>query len=140
MSERRRNEKEEEKREKEDEKRQEKQMDEKFRRNPVRGIIFALILIWGGVVAFLETSHVVKASWWQAWAVFLAGTGFILLIKAAFRLMPEHRRPIGGTIVIGVVLLGVGLGDLIGWQYTWPVILIIFGIVLVGAVFFRRRR
>jgi fatty acid desaturase len=140
MSDRRRNEKEEEKREKEDEKRTEKQSEEKWRRDPVRGIMFAAILIWGGVVALITIADMVSVSWWQGWAVFLAGTGVILLLKAAVRLLrPEYRRPIGGTVIIGVILLGVGIGDIVGWEYTWPVILIIIGAVLVVRVFFRRR-
>jgi hypothetical protein len=128
------------KQEKEDEKKSEKQMDEKFRRDPVRGIMFALILIWGGIVAFLETADIHKPGWWEAWSVFFAGTGIILLVKAIYRLRPEHRRPIGGTLVIGIILLCIGLGDLIGWNYSWPVILIAIGLVIIGSVFLRRRR
>jgi fatty acid desaturase len=139
MSERRRNEKEEEKRhEKEDEKRQEKQFDEKFRKDPVRGISLAIILIWGGIVALIGTI-ITESSWWKGWSIFLVGTGIILLLKALIRLRPEYRRPIGGTVIIGLVLLGVGLGDLVGWTYMWPVILIVIGAVLVGWVFLRRR-
>jgi hypothetical protein len=138
MSERRRDEKEEEKRhEKEDEKRQEKQFDEKFRRDPVRGIFLAVILIWGGVVALIGTA--INVSWWKGWAIFLTGTGVILLLKALIRLRPEYRRPIGGNVIIGLILLGVGLGDLVGWNYFWPVILIIIGAILVGWVFIHRR-
>jgi hypothetical protein len=138
MSDRRRNEKEDEKRhEKEDEKRNEKQWDEKFRRDPVRGITLAIILIWGGIVALIGT--LITADRWKGWAVFLAGTGVILLLKAVLRLRPEYRRPIGGTLIIGLILLGVGLGDLVGWTYIWPVILVVVGVVLVSWVFLRRR-
>jgi hypothetical protein len=141
MSERRRNEKEEEKKgEKEDEKRSEKQMDEKFRRDPVRGITLAIVLIWGGVVAFIETADFSKPDWWNAWPAFLAGTGIILLVKALFRLRPEHRRPVGGTLVIAIVLLCIGLAGLIGWSFSWPIFLIAIGLVIIGVVFFRRRR
>jgi hypothetical protein len=140
MSEQRHPEKEEEKREKEEEKKSEKQMDEKFRRDPVRGITFAIILIWGGIVAFVETADISKPEWWQAWSVFFVGTGLILLVKALFRLRPEHRRPIGGTLVIGIILLCIGLGDIIGWSYSWPVFLIAIGLIILGVVFFRRSR
>ena len=139
MPEPKRGEKEEEKREKEDEKKSEKQFDEKFRKDPVRGITFAIILIWGGIVAFLETADISKPGWWEAWAVFFAGTGIILLIKALFRLKPEHRRAIGGTVIIGVVLLCVGISQMVGWQYSWPVILIAVGLIIIGMVFLRRR-
>jgi hypothetical protein len=140
VSEQKHHEKEEEKKEKEDEKRSEKQMDEKFRRDPVRGITLAIILIWGGIVAFIQTMDFSKPEWWQGWSVFLAGTGIILLIKALFRLRPEHRRPVGGTVVIGVILVCIGLGDIIGWAYSWPGILIVGGLIIIGAVFLRRRR
>ncbi len=138
MSERRRNEKEEEKREKEDEKRHEKEWEEKWRHNPARIVALAVILIWGGVVALIETAHLVTAPWWQAWAIFLIGTGVILLIKAAYRLMPEHRRPVGGTIIIGLILIAVGLGDIVGWNYTWPIILIAIGLFFLLRIVFRR--
>jgi hypothetical protein len=126
-----RNEKEDEKREKEDEKRHEKTFEEKWRHNPVRVVTLAIILIWGGIVALIEVSPITRPEWWQGWSVFLAGTGIILLIKAAFRLRPEHRRPVGGTIIIGLILLAIGIGDIVGWGYTWPAILIIIGVILV---------
>jgi len=143
MSDRRRNEKEEEKKEKEDEKedekRTEKQSEEKWRRDPVRTITFAAILIWGGIVALIQVGNLVAVPWWEGWAIFLIGTGVILLIKAAFRRIPEYRRPTGGTIIIAVVLLGIGIGNLLGWRNTWPIILIAIGLVLIAQVFFRRR-
>lgn len=138
MSERRRGEKEEEKREKEDEKRTEKEPGEKWVRNPIRTIFLGLILIWGGIVAFLSTGNIATPEWWEGWSVFLAGTGILLLIKAAIRLLPEYRRPVAGTVIIGIILLGVGIGDIVGWNYTWPVILIVIGIILVARIFFRR--
>ncbi|MGD0916811.1 MAG: hypothetical protein ABSB22_10155 [Thermodesulfobacteriota bacterium] len=138
MSERRHNEKEEEKREKEDEKKSEKVWDEKWQRNPVRAITLAAILIWAGIVALIQAAKLITASWWQGWAVFLIGTGVILLIKAAFRLRPEYRRPIGGTIVIGIILLGVGLGHLLGWNYVWPIILIAIGVIIIVQAFSRK--
>jgi len=137
---RRRPEKEEEKKEKEEEKKHEKQMDEKWRRDPVRGITIAIILIWGGIVALIETGDWIVSDYWQAWPAFLAGTGVILILKPLIRLIPVNRKPIGGTLVIGVVLLGVGLGFIIGWTYIWPVILIAIGIIIMTAVFFRRRQ
>ncbi len=139
MSERRRNEKEEEKREKEDEKRHEKEWDEKWRHNPVRIVTLAVILIWGGIVALIQSANLIIAPWWQAWAIFLAGTGVILLVKSAYRLRPEHRRPVGGTVIIALILIAVGLGDIIGWSFSWPVILIAIGIIIVVLAIARRR-
>jgi len=137
MSERRRNEKEEEKREKEDEKRAEKTWDEKWRRNPVRVVTLASILIWAGVTAFLATLDVIGGD--QSGSVFLLGTGVILLVKAAYRMRAATRRPVGGTIIIGVILIAVGLVGLISWSYSWPVILIAAGVIILLLIFFRRK-
>jgi len=139
MSDRRRNEKEEEKREKEDEKRTEKQSEEKWRSDPVRTIMFAAILIWGGIVALIEVGNLVTGRWWQAWPVFLIGVGVILLVKAAVRQIPEYRRPVGGTLVAAAVLIGIGIANLVGWFTILPVVLIIIGIILIAQLFFRRR-
>ena len=137
MSEPRRNEKEEEKREKEDEKRAEKTWDEKWRHNPVRVVTLALILIWAGVTAFLATADVIGAD--KGGSVFLLGTGVILLGKAAYRMRAATRRPAGGTIIIGVILLAIGLAGLINWAYAWPIILIAAGVIVMLLVFFRRK-
>jgi hypothetical protein len=139
MSDRHRPEKEEEKREKEDEKRSEKEWHEKWEHNPVRVVTLAAILIWGGIVALIQSANWVTASWWNGWAVFLVGTGVILLVKGAFRSRPQYRRPVGGTIIIGLILIGIGLGDIIGWNYGWPIILIAIGIIIIALTFFRRR-
>ena len=136
---RRRNEKEEEKREKEDEKRSEKEWHEKWQHNPVRVVTLAAILIWGGIVALIDTANLVTYSWWEGWPVFLIGTGVILLIKAAFRSRPEYRRAVGGTVIIGLILIAVGLGDLISWSYGWPIILIAIGVIILLMALFRRK-
>jgi hypothetical protein len=138
MSQQHRNEKEEEKRgEKEEEKRNEKNQgwDEKWQQNPVRAIAVAAILIWGGIVALIGNFASIR---WEGWAIFLIGTGIILLIKAGVRLMPAYRRPAGGSFIIGLVLLGVGLGDLLGWQFVWPVILIVIALVIIFRGVYRR--
>lgn len=137
MSERRRNEKEEEKREKDDEKRAEKSWDEKWRHNPVRVITLAIILIWAGVTAALASGGIISAD--RAGSAFLLGTGVILLGKAGFRMRAATRRPVGGTIVIGVILIAIGLSGLISWSYAWPVFLIAAGAIIILLVFFRRR-
>jgi len=138
MSEQRHDEKEEEKRgEKEEEKRHEKgqSLDEKWRHDPVRTMTLAAILIWGGIVALLD--NFIKG--WRGWETFLIGAGVIMLIKAGVRLMPAYRRPAGGSFIIGLVLIGVGLGDIVGWNYVWPVVLILIALVIIFRGVMRRR-
>jgi hypothetical protein len=109
----------------------------KWRHNPVRVVILALILIWAGITAFLVTTNILNED--QAWGAFLLGTGVILLVKAGFRMRAATRRPVGGTIIIGVILVAVGLGGLISWNYAWPVVLIGAGVIIMLLIFFRRK-
>jgi peptidoglycan/LPS O-acetylase OafA/YrhL len=127
-----------EKDEKEDEKR--KGWDEKWRRDRVNALLWALILIWGAVVIILETTGAADdISWWQGWAIFFVGAGAILLLTAFYRLMvPEHRRAITGNVIIGLVLLAIGLGDLISWGYIWVIVLIAIALMILIRAFVPR--
>ena len=147
MSEKRRNEKEDEKhtekQEKEDEKR--KGWDEKWRRDRVNAVSWALIIIWGAIVLLAETSGfgADHFSWWegQAWAVFFAGAGAVLLLTALFRIVfPEHRRAIAGAVILGLVFLGVGVGELWEWDYVWVVVLIVIALIILFFAFSPRRK
>ncbi len=143
MAERRHEEKEDEKRrekqEKEDEKR--KGWDEKWRRNKLGAVTWAGVLIWGALILLAEaTNYSDRFSWWANWAVFFAGAGVIILGMSLFRLLiPEHRRPVGGSLVIGLVFLGIGLGALLSWVYVWVVILIVIALTIVLRAFVPRR-
>jgi tryptophan-rich sensory protein len=143
MSEPRRNEKEEEKRR---EKKEEKgrSWDEKWEHDRLRMISIASILIWGGLVALAGSLNLLSYEWDKhGWAIFLLGTGVILIVKVIFRtLVPEYRRAVGASLIIGIVLLAVGASDLTAWNwnYIWPFILIIFGLFILFRGFLRRRR
>jgi Na+/melibiose symporter-like transporter len=143
MPEPRRNEKEEEKRgEKQEEKG--RSLDEKWQHDPLRMISVAAILIWGGLIALAGTSNLFSYNWeGHGWAIFLLGTGVILVVKVIIRaIVPEFRRAIGASLIIGIILLAVGISDLIGWNwnYIWPVIPIAIGLVIVlrGTLYHRK--
>lgn len=118
---------------------EEKSWDEKWRRDPLSAVIWAAIFIWAGVVFLLSNlgflDFLIKPEgeeWWMrvgdAWSVVLIGAGVILLIEVVIRLlMPVYRKPVMGTVIFGLILIGIGLGDLINWGIIWAVILIIIG-------------
>jgi len=134
--------------EKEEEKTEEKgrgqSWDEKWQRDRLRMISIAAILIWGGLIALAGMLKLFNYNWeTHGWAIFLLGTGVILVAKIVIRmLVPEYRRPIGASLIIGLVLLAVGISDLINWNwnYIWPIIIIVVGLIILLSGIFRRRK
>jgi len=74
------------------------------------------------------------------WAIILTGAGVIVLLEALIRLLvPAYRRPVGGTIVFGFILIGIGLGNLLNWSLVFPLILIGLGLSIILRGFMRPR-
>jgi len=126
MSERPRNEKEE-----KDEKDSGDSWEEKFRRDPLNAAGWAFLFIWAGLVLLAENMGILDnlRVGLEAWSVIFIGAGIIVLLGVLLRLfVPAYRRPVGGSIVFGFILLGIGLGEVVGWIAIWPLILIGIGV------------
>jgi len=135
MSERHYDEKEE-KQEKE-----EKSWDEKWRRDPLNAAAWAGILIWAGLVLLTENMGLLtRYERLEAWALIFIGAGLIVLLEVLVRLVvPEYRRPVTGSLIFGVILLAIGLGDLVGAGVVWSLVLIAIGAAILLRGFVRRR-
>jgi hypothetical protein len=135
MSEQQRHEKEE-----KEEKHEEKSREEKWRRDPLGGMVWASILIWAGLVLLADNLKLLaRFERLEAWAIILIGAGLILLLEVAVRLLvPAYRRAVTGTLILGLVLIGAGLGDLLTWNVIGPVILIVLGVFILFRVMIRR--
>jgi hypothetical protein len=132
-----------EKQEKEDEKgaeKQEKSWDEKWRRDPLNAAAWAVIIIWAGLVLLATNLDFFADSFLDAWPLFFAGAGVILLIEVVLRLLlPAYRQPVLGNIILACVFLGIGLGGLINWALIWAFLLIGIGVFVLFSGIFRRR-
>lgn len=139
MSERQYQEKEE-KEEKQEEK-EEKSWDEKWRRDPLDTIGWAAFFIWVGLVLLADNLRLlVRYERLGAWALIFIGAGLIVLLQVLVRLVvPEYRQPVTGSLIFGVVLLAIGLGNLIGAGVVWSLVLIAIGAAILLRGFFRRR-
>ena len=120
----------------------EKNWEEKWRTDPVRAAGWAAILIWAGVALLLENLGV----WRQmglpsdAWPMILLGAGLIVLAQVAVRMtVAEYRRPITGSLIVGLLLVAAGLGELISVDITGPLVLIAIGLILLFSGILRRR-
>jgi hypothetical protein len=133
---------------------EEKNWDEKWRRDPLGSVVWAVIFIWAGLVFLASNLGYLDSLYFrtpgipgfgfpfrlEAWSLVLAGAGVILLIEVVVRLLvPAYRRPVGGTLILGIILIGVGLGDLISWSIIWPLIIIALGLSIIFRGFLRGR-
>ena len=114
--------------------------DEKWRRDPVEAAVWAFVLIWAGVVWLLSNTGVLGEGL-EWWAVGFLGAGCIVLLGVGARLVvPSWRRPITGSLILGLVFIGIGLGQITGgWVVVGPLVLIGIGIAGLAAYFFRSR-
>jgi len=144
--------------EKELNKQEEKSVNEKWTRDPLAALVWASILIWAGVVllfssfgAFETLADFIRELPIQDWAigggesryidlgawnVFFVGAALILFLEAAVRLLvPAYRRSVTGTLILGFVFLGIGLGN---WTCIWALGLIALGISILVRGFTRK--
>lgn len=148
MSERRSDKDEKDLRKKEEKSADEKQWEEKSRRDPLGALVWPVILIWAGLVLLAANLGVLNTLFGRTlgiggpdtWALILTGAGVIVLIEVAIRLLvPEYRRPVTGSVIFAIILIGLGLGNLTNWGVVWPVIIIIVGLsILLRGIFPRR--
>ena len=150
-------EKTEEKNEKELEKREEKSPDEKYRRDPLGSIIWACILIWAGAVLLLnqlgyleqlkDLLFAAQADWtrgfpgdFSVWGLIFLGAGVLLLFEVLIRLViPAYRKPVTGTIILAFVFIGIGLGNVLRWEFIFALVLIAIGLSIIVSSITRPR-
>ena len=148
--------------EKEEEKvheKEEEKTDEKWRQDPLSAVVFALILIWAGVVLLAHNLGIldffesliaqlklpelvlpfeIPFFGVDAWRLFFLGAGGIVLFEVLIRLVvPQFRRHVFGTLIGAIVLIALGIGS---WNLVWPLILIGVGAsILLSGLFGRRK-
>jgi len=140
-------------------KREEKSVEEKWERDPLGALVWALILIWAGVVllagnlgAFDLMSEFARRLPGdgvnlpfnieffpvEAWSVFWLGAAAILLLEVAVRLLiPQYRKSVVGPLILIGVFIGLGLGT---WNCVWPLILIGIGLSIIFRGFQRNNK
>jgi hypothetical protein len=118
--------------------------DEKWRRDPVDAAVWAFVLIWAGLVWLLSNTGLwenLLGEGVEAWSIGFLGAGLIILLGVVFRLLvPAYRRPVTGGLILGVVFIGIGLGELTSWVVVGPLILLAIGVGILLTGILRRGR
>jgi len=127
-------------------------------RDPLSTITWAAILIWAGVVflainqKWLEKLNLPQPFFHdllprqlemfdlKVWSLIALGAGVIILLEVVVRmLVPAFRRNIGGSFIVAVVVIGIGLSYWFGSNIIWPLILIAVGVVVLIRGLTRKR-
>jgi hypothetical protein len=129
---------------KEDEKQEEK-WNEKWSRDPLSSAVWAMILIWIGVMLLMANMDIlddvrILNRQVEIWSLGFLGAGAIVFLEVIVRLLiPTYRRNVTGTFIFAVFLVAVGLGEIVSWEMVGPLMLIALGVsVLLGGISRRR--
>ena len=123
----------------------EKSWEEKWRRDPLSAAVWALVLIWMGIVLLVDSiapQVLAKAHFESEWGVIFMGMGVLLLLEVLVRIViPEFRKPLIGNIIFAAVMIGVGLtmNDIVEWEFIWAFALIGIGVGALLHGIFRSR-
>jgi hypothetical protein len=114
--------------------------DEKWRRDPVDAAMWAILLIWAGLLLLAGNLGLFDDTGIPTWSVGFVGAGLIVLLATVFRVVvPAYRRPLGSGLVFGLILIGIGLGEVVGWVVVGPLVLIGIGLGILLTGLLRRR-
>ncbi len=76
----------------------------------------------------------------SVWGLIFLGAGVILLFEVLLRLfIPAYRKPVTGTIILAFVFIGIGLGNVLRWEFIFALVLIAIGLSIIVGSFTRRR-
>ena len=104
-------------------------------------LVWGLVIILAGLaMAAVNLGIYPWLTWENVWSYIFIGAGALFLLEVILRiLLPAYRRPIRGRLILAFVALAVGVGGLIGWELTWPFILMAGGLAIILGVFIRPR-
>jgi hypothetical protein len=105
-------------------------------------LVWGLVIILAGLaLAAANLGMYPWLTWENVWSYIFIGAGGLFLLEVILRiLLPAYRRPIRGRLILAFIALAIGIGGLIGWELTWPFILIGVGLAIILGVFVRPRR
>jgi len=127
--------------------------EEKHNQDPLSSLVWALILIWAGLVFLASnlgwldqiraepiTIGDVTITSLSRWSLIFLGAGVLVFLEAIVRtFVPAYRSSTGGNFFLAAIFIGIGLGMIIGWEIVWPFVLIAMGLSALASALIRHR-
>lgn len=112
---------------------------EEWSRDALGSLIWGLIIIFAGL-AFLAVSlgTLPWLTWSNVWSVIFIAAGLAFFLEVVIRVaIPTYRRAVRGRLILAFILLAIGVGGVIGWELTWPLILVGVGLAIILGILLR---
>jgi MFS family permease len=99
------------------------------------------VLIWAGLVFWADSAGwLLQTEGSQAWSWVFLGAGVYGFVISFVRLASSKlSKPAAQDYIWAGIFLLIGLGGLTSFTISWPLILIVIGVVTLGNVLFRRK-
>lgn len=119
---------------------QQKAMQEKAERKRLEGFWWGAVIIWAGIIFiadYLDILPSVREA--SAWSWIFLGAGAFGLVGAIFRAASDELpNPTGWDYFWSALFLIIGASGFFGGGVTFPIVLIVIGITILGNVLYRR--
>jgi hypothetical protein len=109
-------------------------------RRRLEGLWWAVVLIWSGLVFGADSLGLVpQIGAADAWSWIFLGAGILGILGSLYRVnSPDVPTPTTWDWVWGSFCLVIGLGGFATINIAWPLILILFGGIILVSVLWRR--
>jgi len=103
-------------------------------------IAWAVIFFLGATLLLVEISDLAeKIEWYNGWDIFFIGLGSVMVLNAIIRRKALGRRIEGLGAICGLILFGIGFDGMLDFDLIWPVLLVIFGTLILLSALLRSR-
>ena len=108
----------------------------KEERRRIEAVYWAGVLVWAGVVFGADQlGYVPQIGEAGPWSWVFLGAGLYSLLGSLYRLSsPNYSNPPMSDYIWGAVFLIIGLGGFTTLKITWPLVLVVVGVILLARV------
>jgi hypothetical protein len=107
----------------------------------MEAIFWGGVILWAGLVFGADSlGYLPQIGGAEVWSWLFLGAGVYALLLDLWRMTsPDYANPTMGDYVAAGILLLLGLGGFFDFNLSWPLILVLIGLAILGKALLRRR-